>query len=343
MKFNLQQLRPKMKRTLSEIIRLIKGNKKFLIVSHINPEGDAVGSSIALALGLKKLGKKDVCILSKSPLPETLRFLPSSEIITQSPPLKEYDVLFIIDCNTLERTGFKRLKAKNTVIMDHHIPPPDMERSELYKSLSAAFIDPDAAATGMLVYKLLTALKVFIDKDIATNLYTAILVDTGGFRYSNTSPESLRIACHLVRAGAMPWDITKEIYESIPYKSMKLLGISLSTINRKNGIAWITATKDMFKKTGTTAEDSEDFVDFPRKVEGIEVAVFFRQDDTDVFKISLRSKGRVNVQEIARSFGGGGHFAAAGCKIKGTLQEVQKKVFTAIQKAIKNANRKVHQ
>jgi len=326
-----------MKKTLSEIIRLIKENKKFLIVSHINPEGDAIGSSIALALGLKKLGKKDISVLSKDCLPEILMFLPSSEIIKQKPLMKEYDVLFILDCNTMERTGFKELKAKNTVIIDHHIPPDGKDKSELYRSLSVALIDPNAAATGMLIYKLLTALSVSIDKDIATNLYTAILVDTGGFRYSNTSPASLKIACHLVAAGAMPWDITKEIYESIPYKSMKLLGLSLSTINRKDGIGWLTATSDMFKKTDTTAEDSEDFVDFARKVKGIEVAIFFRQDDTDEFKISLRSKGKVNVQEIAKSFGGGGHFAAAGCKIKGTLQEAQKKVFTAVRKAIKDA------
>jgi phosphoesterase RecJ-like protein len=173
-----------------------------------------------------------------------------------------------------------------------------------------------------------------IDKNIATNLYTAILVDTGGFRYSNTSSESLKIASHLVEAGAKPWDITKEVYENIPYKSLKLLGLSLSTIEKKDGIAWITSTKSMFDKTGTTAEDCEDFVDFPRKVRGIEVAVFFRQDGRKTFKISLRSKGKVNVQKIAKSFGGGGHAPAAGCKIHGTLKEVQDKVFREIRKVL---------
>jgi len=321
----------------SKLLNIVKQNKSFIIAGHINPEGDAIGSALALALGLKKIGKKDICVLSRDGVPETLQFLPSAKLIKKRPPDKKYDVLFIVDCNTPERTGFRELKAGNTVIIDHHIPPADAGKSEFYRTLSAAVIDPGAAATGMLVYKFLSALKVPIDKDIATNLYTAILVDTGGFRYSNTSPESLMMACHLVGAGARPWDITKEIFESIPYKSMKLLGLSMATLDKKDNIAWITATREMFEKTGTTAEDSEDFVDFPRKVKGAEAAVFFREDEKGVFKLSLRSKGKVDVQKIAEGFGGGGHFAAAGCRIKGTLREVQRKVLTAVRKAIKEA------
>jgi len=319
----------------TKLLSLIKKNKSFLIAGHINPEGDAIGSVLALAYGLKKIGKKDICVLSKDGVPEGLQFLPSSRMIKQKAPRKEFDVLLIVDCNTLERTGFKDLRAKHTAIIDHHIPPADEDKPELYKRLSASFIDAHAAATGILVYKLLNALKIPIDKNIATNLYTAILVDTGGFRYSNTSPESLRISCNLVKSGAKPWDIAKELYESIPYRSMKLLGLSLATLDKKDGIAWITTTHDMFKMTGATAEDAEDFVDFPRKVKDMEVAVFFREDEKDVFKLSFRSKGKINVQKIAQDFGGGGHFAAAGCRIKGTLHEVQQKVFTAVRKAIR--------
>ncbi|MBI5740016.1 MAG: bifunctional oligoribonuclease/PAP phosphatase NrnA [Nitrospirae bacterium] len=321
----------------TKLLSVIKQNKSFIIAGHINPEGDAIGSALALALGLKKIGKKDVCVLFRDGVPESLKFLPSAKMIRQKPPRKEYDVFIIVDCNTLERTGFEGIKAKNTVIIDHHVPPPDADKSGLYRSVAAAVIDAQAAATGIIIYKLLTALKIPIDKNIATNLYTALLVDTGGFRYSNTSPESLMMACHLVGAGARPWEITKEIYESIPFKSMKLLGLSLATLDKKDGMTWITVTGDMFKKTGTTAEDSEDFVDYPRKVKDIEVSLFFREDEKDVFKISLRSKGKIDVQKIANSFGGGGHFAAAGCRIKGTLQQVQKKIFTAVRKAIKEA------
>ncbi|MBI4698087.1 MAG: DHH family phosphoesterase, partial [Nitrospirae bacterium] len=186
----------------SKLVRLLKENSSFLIVCHINPEGDAIGSILALALGLKKTGKKDICLLCKDPVPENLRFLPFSRLVRQKPPKKIYDVLIIVDCNTLERTGFKDLRAKKTIIIDHHLPPADADRSELYRSLSASLIRPDAAATGILIYHVLSVLKIPLDKDIATNLYTAILIDTGGFRYSNTSPESLKSACHLVRAGA---------------------------------------------------------------------------------------------------------------------------------------------
>jgi phosphoesterase RecJ-like protein len=319
----------------SNLLNVIRRNKSFLIVCHINPEGDAIGSMLALALGLKHMGKKDICVLSKDGVPETLKFLPSSRRIKQKAPKKEYDVLCILDCNTVERTGFNYLKARNTIIIDHHIAPDNAEKSELYRSLSASHIDPGAAATGILIYKLLNALKITVGKDIAENLYTALLVDTGGFRYSNTSPEALKIACHLVQAGARPWDISKEIYESVPYKSMKLMGLSLATLDSRDGIAWITAKKEMFMSTATTAEDSEDFVDLPRKVKGVEVAVFFREDEKNVFKLSLRSKGRVNVEKIARHFGGGGHFAAAGCRIRGPLKEVQKRVFSEVRKAIK--------
>lgn len=321
----------------SKLLNLIRQNRSFLIAGHINPEGDSLGSCLAFALGLKKLGKKDICVLSRDPVPEILKFLPSSNTVRRKPPGKEFDVVFIVDCNTMERTGFEGFNAREIAIIDHHVLPANTADSASHKPVSASLIDPDAAASGVLIYKVLTALKVPIDSNIATNLYTALLVDTGGFRYSNVSPESLEIASCLVEAGAKPWGITKEVYESIPYNSMALLGLSLSTLKKKDGIAWITTTKDMFKKTGTSAEDCEDFVDFPRRVKDIEVAVFFRQDGERSFKISLRSKAGVNVQKIAKRFGGGGHAPAAGCKVSGSLQEVQDKVLKAVRKAIKES------
>jgi len=321
----------------SELLNLIRRNSSFLIVGHINPEADSLGSSLALALGLRKMGKRDICVLSRDPVPENLRFLPSSKKVKLKPPRREFDVLFIVDCNDPERTGFKGLRAAKTAVIDHHVLPAGAGKSGFYRSLSASLIDPDAAATGVLVYKVLTALGIPIDKNMAENLYAAILVDTGGFRYSNSSPESLKIASSLVEAGAKPWDITKDVYESIPFRSMKLLGLSLSTLEKKDGVAWITTTRAMFRKAGATAEDSEDFVDYPRKVKGIDVAVFFRQDGMKSFKISLRSKGRVNVQKIAKRFNGGGHVAAAGCTVNGTLKEVQEKVLKAVRAALKGS------
>jgi len=248
---------------------------------------------------------------------------------------KDCDLLLILDCNTLGRTGFESISAKKTVVLDHHVLPASTARSGFHRSLAECIIDPDSAATGMIVYNLLKALKVDVDKRIATNLYAAILVDTGGFRYSNSSPDALRIASHLVEAGARPWSISKEIYENKPFRGMKLLGLSLATLEKKNAVAWISTTGSMFKKTGAAAGNCEDFVDFPRKIKGVEVAVFFRYNGANSYKVSLRSKGNVNVQKIAKSFSGGGHAPAAGCRIKGSLKEVQEKVLKAIKKEIK--------
>lgn len=322
-------------RISSKMLGLIQESRSFLIVGHINPEADSLGSSLALALGLRKLGKKNICVLSRDPVPETLKFLSSSRIVRQKPPGRVYDVVILVDCNTIDRTGFREFRARKTAVLDHHVRAHDAESIAFYRLLSACVIDPHAAAAGVLVYKLLKGLKVPLDRNIAANLYAALLVDTGGFRYSNTDTEALSIASHLVAAGARPWDITREIYESVPFQSMKLLGLSLATLERKDGIAWISTTRNMLKRTGTAAEDTEEFVDFPRKIKDVEVAVFFRQDSEDSFKISLRSKGRVDVQKIAGAFGGGGHAPAAGCKVRGTLSGVQEKVLGAVKKAVR--------
>jgi phosphoesterase RecJ-like protein len=245
-----------------------------------------------------------------------------------------FDVLFLIDCNTIERTGFsapggsKNLTAKATVVIDHHLTTREDKRH-------ISWIDPKVSATGELIYRLLSVLHVSIDKKIATNLYTAILTDTGGFRYSNTSVESLRIASKLIEAGANTWEITKEVYENIPLKCLRLLTLTLSTLEKKGKIAWITVTQHMFKKTNTSAQDTENFADYPRTIKGVEVGVFFREEGKNLYKASLRSKGMVNVADIAKTFGGGGHANAAGCKLNGSLPEIKKKILKAVRKAIK--------
>ncbi len=317
-----------MMRVPSKLLSLMKTNKNFLIVSHINPEGDAVGSSIALALGLKKLGK-NVFILSKNHVPQILKFLPHSDLITTRVPSMNFDVLLLIDCNDMKRTGFTHLRAKTTAVIDHHLTTRKNKNC-------VSMIDPHASATGALIYKLLNTLHVPIDKKIATNLYTAIFTDTGGFRYSNTDVESLRTASMLIEAGASTWEITKEIYETTPLRCMKLLALTLSTLEKKGKVAWITVTRRMFRKTNTSVQDTEDFADHPRKIKGAEVGILFREEGKKSYKVSLRSKGKVNVADIAASFGGGGHASAAGCMLEGTLQEVQGKVLKAVRKKIKN-------
>jgi phosphoesterase RecJ-like protein len=316
-----------------KLLNLIKENRNFLIVSHINPEGDAIGSCVALSLGLQKIGKS-VYILNRDPVPEIVKFLPHSGRVSQKVPSQKFDVVFIIDCVNMERTGFNNLRAEHVVIIDHHIPQSGNVESTASTPASINFIDPEASAAGELVYKLLYSLKIPIDRDIAVNLYTAIFTDTGGFRYSNTHPETLNIAARLIESGADPWQVTIEIYESSSYNRLKLLAQSLATLEKKDRIAWITITREMFKKTQTSAEDTENFVDYPRTIYGIEVSVLFREDKKNSYKISFRSKGNVNVEKIAKTFGGGGHANAAGCKVYGTLPEVKKKILNVVKKAM---------
>lgn len=319
-------------RVPERLLKLIKGSSDFLIVTHIKPEGDAIGSSLALALGLRTMGKR-VYLVDRDPVPSFLKFLPASGLFRTQPPRRICDVLLLLDCSTLERTGFRNgLKANKIVIVDHHILKADvvpMTQNAL------RYIHPEAASTGVLVYNILKRLGVPIDKRIATNLYTSILVDTGGFRYSNTEPICLKIASSLVEAGARPWEITKEIYEKVDLKSVRLLSLSLDTLKVKECVASMSVTKDMLRSTGTTSEDTEDFVNYPRSIDGVEVAIFFREEDSGFCKVSLRSKSNVNVEKIAGFFGGGGHAAAAGCRVRGSLKAVERIVLQKVIKVVK--------
>jgi len=314
-------------RVQPELLKLIKENKKFLIVSHVNPDGDAIGSIIALAIGLKKMGKY-VYILNKDPVPDILKFLPHSDLINTKVPSKNFDVLLITDCNSLERTGFKYLPAKATAVIDHHLT---IKKNKKYTYL----VTPKASSTGELVYKLFKILRIPIDREIAVNLYTAIFTDTGGFRFSNTNIESLNIASDLIKAGANTWEIAKEVYENIPLNCLRLLTLTLLTLEKRGKTASVTVTQSMFRKTNTSAQHTENFADYPRKIKGIEVGVLFREEGKNLYKVSLRSKGAVNVAYIARTFGGGGHASAAGCTLEGNLAEVKNKVLRAVRKAIK--------
>ncbi len=317
-----------------KLLNVINENKNFLIISHINPEGDAIGSCIALALGLKKIGKS-VYILNRDPVPDILKFLPHLNMVSHEIPSREFDVLFVVDCATFERTGLKNLRAKTSVIIDHHVPLSAVTGSKPYIHPGLSLIDPKASATGELIYKLLRSLEIPIDRDMAVNLYAAIYTDTGGFRYSNTNPETLKIASHLIEAGANPWEVTKEVYENFPLKRLKLLALSLATLEKKDNIAWITVTRDMFKKTKSSVEDTDNFVDTPRAIKGVEVAALFREDGKNLYKISLRSKGTVDVEKIARTFGGGGHANAAGCRLNGSLSQIKEKISRAVKEAMR--------
>ena len=200
-------------------------------------------------------------------------------------------------------------------------------------------LDSAASSTGVIIYRILKFLGIEIDQAIAQNIYTTIVSDTGSFRYSNTNTETFNIAAELVQKGVDPSEISQALYENEPLRKIELFKLAIPTleITADKSIASIYVDKDMFKETGTTRQDTEGFVNIPRSIKGVEVSLLFREEgkagDQD-WKISLRSKGRVNVAKIAESFGGGGHARAAGCSLKGTIEEVKSLVIGSVQEAL---------
>lgn len=324
-----------MKNEAKKIKELILRSKRILITSHENPDGDALGSMIGLGLGLEQLGK-EVTLYDKDGVPELLEFLPYADKVGNS--LEniegEFDMAFAVDCTGISRAGREFEEFVSTsrsgpvVIVDHHQTNSSTADYHL--------LDPESSSTGMIIYSVLKSLGVRITPDIASNIYATIIGDTGSFRYSNTSPETFRVAAELVEYGADPSEISEALFEREPLRKLKLLGLVLHTLHvmEDKRIASVVVDRTMFDQTGTSREDTEGIINIPRSVKGVEVAVLFREESDDVknpvWKISFRSKGKVDVAGIAESFGGGGHKRAAGCSIEGSLSEVKNRVFESI-------------
>jgi len=314
---------------LASISAALKGCTTVLISAHKNPDGDALGSQLGLMLALEKMGKT-VTAHNLDAVPEIYRFLPQSDRIKIGKPVQgRYDGCIVVDADP-PRTGLfdKTYPADILINIDHHITNP--------LDWPLTWLDTDACATGEMVYKLIQELGVGIDRDIALCLYTAIFTDTGSFRYSNTTPESMRIAASLIEAGADSWLVTENVYESFSFPRLKLLGTVISNMER-NGTgrtAWVVVTDELYRQTGTKAEDTDNFVNFVRSAKGVEVAVLFRQTGSAQYKISMRSKGRVDLSGLAQSLGGGGHKNAAGSVLDGSIEEVKKRVLGEVEKTI---------
>jgi phosphoesterase RecJ-like protein len=310
---------------LERIKEIINKSRRVLITTHINPDGDGIASELALAHFLRKLGK-EVVVANRDPVPGIFAFLPGSDLIdVDVRPAIDPDLILVVDCGGLERTGLevKVGNASTIIVIDHHLTNDQNGQVNL--------VDHDASATGELVYGLLRELEkdgiAEIDHSIALCLYTSIFTDTGSFRYSNTTPRALSVASDLVAYGIDTWMVAEEVYESKSFPVLKLLGIYLSTldVSEKGNFAWGTIHLDFFEKTGTQEEHTDGFVNYPRSIKGVEVAVLFRELNPESVKISIRSKGKVNVATLAEKFGGGGHHNAAGCVIQGSLADVKKR------------------
>lgn len=301
-----------------------------LISVHKNPDGDALGSQLGLMIALEKSGKK-VTLHNLDPVPEIYRFLPFTERIRTGKPVNgSYDAFIVLDCDP-PRTGlFEGIyPAPMLINIDHHITNP--------KEWKHTWLNADATATGEMIFRVVEQLDVPMDRDIALCLYTAIFTDTGSFRYSNTTPESMRIAASLIEAGADTWLVTENVYESFAYRRLKLLGSVLAGMERSpdGRIAWVVVTEELYRQYEASAEDTDNFVNFVRSTKGVEVAILFRQTAPAQYKISLRSKGRVDLSGLAQMLGGGGHKNAAGSVVDGSISEVKNKVIGSVEKVLR--------
>ncbi len=324
-----------MDKRFDDVVKEIKAGKKFLTVSHVSPEGDAAGSLLGITLALRSLGK-DVTAYLEDPVPDIFGFLPGADTIVHD--LKgagPFDATFAVDCGQKDRLGkgFLELKDPGRIInIDHHAT------NDRFGDINV--VEPEASAAGELVYDLLKAASIKITPDIATNLYVAIHTDTGSFRYSSSTAGSFIKAGELVKAGVQPWEISRRVYENYPPRRYKLLGLVLSTLDiivgggKDSSIATLVVTLDMFRKTDSEKDLADGFVNYARGIEGVGVGILFREAGLNEYKVSMRSKGDVDVAEVAMNFGGGGHRNAAGCTLKGSLEEVKAKVINAIKEKI---------
>ncbi|HJQ12928.1 MAG TPA: DHH family phosphoesterase [Gemmatimonadaceae bacterium] len=329
-----QQRRESIERLAQEL----RAGRSVAISTHINADGDGCGSETALARLLGQMGIRSR-IVNPTPWPDMYRFLLGDDVRDASDmgarALKEADVLVVLDISDVKRLGVlaeavRRLTIPKLVI-DHHLPS-DEPPSKLLLA------DTSACATGELIYDFATTVGLELTPDIARSLYVALLTDTGGFRFSNTTARCLSIAGQLIASGVEPEEMYGRLYASMPVGRLHLLRDALATleVDPEYGISWISVAAGAAEQYGLKSEDLEGIAEHPRSIGGTRLALFFRDLGHEKVKVSFRSIGDVDVNKFARQFGGGGHARAAGALIEGNIESVRKKVVAAAREFLMN-------
>jgi bifunctional oligoribonuclease and PAP phosphatase NrnA len=313
---------------LSQVVQLIEQNQHFMITSHVRPDGDGLGSGLALYWMLQALNK-EVDVVLRDRVPPAYNVLPGSDlVIVQDDVTQSYDAAFIIECGDVGRPGLPRLRNQFVVNIDHHsttTPFGDIN-----------WIDSTAAAVGEMIYNLCKALGVEVTKEIAECIYTALLTDTGSFHFSNTTERTLKIASELVRRGVEPARISQALFYSNSLSKIKLLGLVLSSIqlDESGRIAWIIMDRETMREAGASEEEADGIANHALSIGEVEAVAFFKQLSPVVYRVSLRSKGKFNVARVAESFGGGGHRNAAGFSVEGGFEDVKRRVVEELQSCV---------
>jgi bifunctional oligoribonuclease and PAP phosphatase NrnA len=304
---------------IKKAVDAIRKAKKIIIACHVNPDGDTIGSQLALGLALLHMDKK-VLLLSQDGVPTRFQFLPGSELI-QSSCGETADVAIAVDCGSKMQLGSIQpifFRCKTTIQIDHH------DFGDSFGKLQV--VEEEASAVGEIVYELIRALKLEITPSIATCLLTSIIIDTGAFRFSNIRPKTFDICSKLIKTGVDLQHLIEESYWKKTRSTMKLAAYSvLHTEYSSSGtVAWSTVYQKDFQKFGAQLSDGDAVADDLRSIEGVKIAAVFRETPTGRFRVSMRSKHGINVAAVARLFGGGGHHNSAGCSIKNTEKEKEK-------------------
>lgn len=324
---------PRTNTNLGALADIMRTHDKFVVLSHYRPDGDAIGSTLAVGLALQALGKQ-VRMLNEDPVPATLAFLPGSEKIELPGDPVDAEVVIAVDCANRERLGAKCLEAvagadRVWINIDHH------RSNEGYGDFH--YIDFVSPATGQILYDFLTSQELPVTREIGDNLYVAISTDTGSFQYESVTARTYEIGAELIKLGVNVSALARETYENFPLRRIQLLRglLNVMKLSPDGRIASWALTQKLAQEVGIEPEDSEGLIDTLRSVQGVIVAVYFEEMADGKIRMSLRSKdNRVDVGKIAALFGGGGHALAAGVRMRGPLEEAEQKIFAAIDEAI---------
>jgi len=313
---------------IAAIVDAIRSRRRFVLSSHARPDGDSIGSQLAMAYALKALGK-DVTVINADAAPPPLMAFPGVSEIRIAPRADgDFEAAIIMECGDLARTGVQGLDRFFVINIDHH------PGNTGYGGIN--WFDPGAAACGEMIFDLVPALGVPLSVEIATHIYLAILTDTGSFHYSSLTPRTFDICRATLEAGVDPVLVARNVYDSNNMGRLKLFGAVLSAmqIDQTGRIAIVYLDHEMAREAGGTYEDTEGLINLPLTVKEIQAVVFFKQDQGDQYRVSMRSKSEIDIGAVAKQFGGGGHKNAAGCTVSGPIDELRKLFLEKLEHAI---------
>jgi len=295
---------------LERVLREIRARQRLVVTSHARPDGDGIGSALACGQILRIMGK-DAEVVMHDGVPRIYQHLPFADRVLKADTVPANDAVVLLECDSIQRTLLEGLDQYFLINIDHHASGRNFA--------DVNWIDSTVMATAELVYRLARLACVPIDRDIATCLYTALMTDTGSFMFEGTNEHTFTVARELVLAGADPAHCARPIYFGHSTAKMRLLGAALSNLHREGPLSWIWVTQEQMQRFGAREEDCEGLVNYALSMADAQVAIFFRELPDRRYRISLRSKGEVNVSSVAEYFGGGGHRCASGCSLDGPL------------------------